>query len=256
MSRAARALGLAALLLAAAGAVNAKVVKTKRTANAANEIVVGNRIEFEDHEYEVPVLVEWSPTKKLELSAEIAYARVELDDGSRIGGLKDLEVAAVYELMPERRNRPSFALELDVKVPTAANDELGTGKPDFTLGAILSKEYVHWDAQVAVAYTFVGSPADEPLSNSYELALAAEWHPTSKLDVFAEVVASDGGSSRGGFGLGGNTSSAGGGFETELTVGMAQHLTRHFKLEEGASYTSDGSIVWVLGWEYDFGSGN
>jgi Putative MetA-pathway of phenol degradation len=256
MSRASHVVGMTLLLVGASSVATARVVKTKRPVNEAKEVVIGSRIELEDHEFELPLLLEWSPTKKLELSAEIAYARVELDDGRRIGGFKDLEVAAVYELVAARRDRPSFAIELDIKVPTAANSELGTGKPDFTIGGILSREYLHWDAQLAAGYTFVGSPTGERLSNSYELALGGEWHPKPRLDAFAEVVVSNGGSSKGGFGLGGNIPSTDGGFEAELTVGVAERLTPHFKLEQGLTYSSGSTLLFVLGWEYDFGTGD
>jgi hypothetical protein len=247
------ALVIAVSCLLTSGAVSAKVVKTKRTAHTANEVVVGSRIEVENQEYSLPVLIEWSPTKRLELSAEVAYGRVELD-GSRVGGLQDLELAAVYELVSERRSRPSLSLEFGVKLPTASNSDLGTGKADYTLGAVLSKDFLRWDGQLAASYTFVGSPADENLSNVYEVAASAEWHPSERLDVFGEIVASHGGSGRGGFGIGGPTAIEGAGFETELTVGVAENLTSRFKLEQGVTFSSSSSIVYVLGWEYNFGS--
>jgi hypothetical protein len=248
-----------ALLVLVSATANAKIVKTKKAPGAARDIVVGSRIEFETHEFDVPILVEWNPSNKLELSAEYTYGRVELDNGTRVQGFRDLELGAVYEVLPQRRNRPSLALELDVKVPTTKNIELGTGKTDVALGVILSKDYVKWELQAGANYTFVGNPAGVKLSDVYEVSVAGEWHPRERLDVLAEVVASDGGAvggtGRTGFGLGGTQAAlnSSGGFESEVTVGVAEHVTRRFKLEQGVSYTSDGTILYLLGWEYDFG---
>jgi Putative MetA-pathway of phenol degradation len=255
MKRAGAVLGLAALLLAS-GAANARVVKAKRTAKVAHEVVIGSRFELEDHEYELPVLLEWSPNKRLELSAEYAYARIDLDSGERVGGFKDLDLGAVYELLPARRERPGLALSLDVKVPTAGNRDFGTGKPDFGIGFVLTREYVHFEAQVAASYTFVGSPKNDPLTNGYELSASVEWHPTTRVDIFGEVVASHGGST--GFGVGGTSpaNTPGSNTETEFTVGIAEHLGPHFKLEQGVSHATTTSILYIVGWEYDFGFGN
>jgi hypothetical protein len=255
MNRALGMLGLSALLLAS-GAAHARVVKAKRTAKVAHEVVIGSRFELEDHEYEVPVLIEWSPNTRLELSAEYAYARIDLDNGGRLGGFKDLDLGAVYELLPARRDRPSLALQLDVKVPTAGNREFGTGKPDFGIGFVLTREYLNFEAQLGASYTFVGSPKNDPQSNGYELSASVEWHPTARMDVFGEVVGSHGGST--GFGVGGTSpaNAPGTSTETEITVGIAEHLTPHFKLEQGVSHATTTSILYIVGWEYDFGFGN
>jgi hypothetical protein len=251
MSRVLVAVGVVFFLLASATA-EARVVKSKRNAKVANEVVIGSRIEMEDHEYEVPVLIEWSPSSRLELSMEYAYGKIETDSGERVSGFKDLDLAAVYELVQERRDRPALALELTAKVPTAGNIALGTGKADFGVGLTLSREFVKWDAQLGVEYTFIGSPAGTRLSNTYEISAEAEYHPSSFLDVFGEVVVAHGGNSSG-FGIGGPTPSAssGNGFEFEFTAGAAQHLTSRLKLEEGITYS--GGIVFVLGCEYNFG---
>ena len=44
-----------------------------------------------------------------------------------------------------RRHRPGLAAEGIVKWPTAKHDEIGTGKTDYSLGAVVSKEFVHVD---------------------------------------------------------------------------------------------------------------
>ena len=252
------AVGPAILALLTAGPASARVLKSKKPATKARELVIGSRLEFESSDVDVPVLLEWSPNKRLQLIAEPTYAQVQLDDGSKARGFKDLELSGVYEFLPQRRSRPSFAIELDFKLPTSSNRQLSTGKSDIGIGLVAVRDFVHWDFEASGVYTFVGSPSGQRLSNVYELSLSAERRMGPRLDVFGEIVGSGGGAlggnSRNGFGLGGLQSAVaeGGGTEGEITFGVAEHLTRHLKLEQGATYKSDGTVLAILGWEYNF----
>ncbi len=251
-----------ALLLAlTAMDTDAKIVRSKSKNRPSREITVSNRIEHEPGETVVPFLVEWSPTDKLALSLEPSYASVTLDNGAKVSGMQDLDLGAVYEIARETRRRPSIALEFDVKLPTASNLELGTKKTDFSLGVVFGKEYVHHDLEASAVYTFVGSPPGVKQQNVFELSVSGEWRVSPRIDLLGELVGSSGGSlggnSRTGFGLGGVQSAltVGSGTEVEGTLGIAEHFGRHFKLEQGVTGKSDGTIILVAGWEYDFGSG-
>ena len=239
----------------------AKIVRTKSKSVATRQVTVSNRVEHETGETVVPLLLEWSPTDKLALSLEASYAAVTLDSGRKVSGLQDIDVGAVYEIARETRRRPSVALELDLKLPTASNPELGTKKTDVSFGVVLAKEYLHHDLEASALYTFVGSPPGVKVKNVFELAVSGEWHVSPRIDLIGEIVGSAGGSlggnSRTGFGLGGVQSALtlGSGSEVELTVGIAEHFGRHFKLEQGVTGKSDGTIILVVGWEYDFWGG-
>jgi Putative MetA-pathway of phenol degradation len=253
---------LTMLALCLAGPAAARVVKSKKPATKARELIVGSRLEFEASDFDAPVLVEWSPSKRLQLIAEPSYAKVQLDNGSTARGFKDLELSGVYEFLPQRRNRPSLALELDLKLPTSSNRQLGTGKSDVGIGLIAVRDFVHWDFEAAGVYTFVGSPTGQKLSNVYEISLSGERHLGRRLDVYGEIVGSGGGAfggnARNGFGLGGLQAAVaeGGGTEGEFTLGVAEHLTQHLKLEQGLTYKSDGTALAILGWEYNFAAGD
>ena len=251
-----------ALLLALAPLTgDAKIVRTKSKNRLSREITVSNRIEHETGETVVPFLFEWSPTDKLALSLEPSYASITLDNGAKVSGMQDLDAGMVYEIARETRRRPSVALEFDVKLPTASNPELGTKKTDFSLGVVLGKEYVHHDLEASAVYTFVGSPPGVKQQNVFELSVSGEWHVSPRIDLVGELVGSSGGSlggnSRTGFGLGGIQSAltVGSGTEIEATLGIAEHFGKHFKLEQGITGKSDGTIILVVGWEYDVGSG-
>lgn len=256
----------AALVLAAAPA-GAVIYKTTRPAQYKElTLTVGSGFEYEsdgeEAEYGFPVFVEYGFTKLLKASVEPSYILVRKKNGGSISGMGDLETALTCEFPTERRYRPGLALVGMVKWPTAPAGDLGTGRVDYSLGAIVSKEFVQFDLDLNAIYTFVGSPEGVQLENTFEASLAAEWHLSSVVDIGVEAVTSagTGGYSHGQAGsLSGLANLGGpeqGQTESEGTLGIAEHLGDHLKLEEGIVLKSDGSWQVVFGWEFDFGEGN
>lgn len=260
------ACGLAAAILAALAApAAAKILKTRRPGQyRALALNVGSGFEFESDsersEYGFPFLVEYGVTKLLKVSVEPSYVLIRKKKGGSIDGLGDLETTLTYEFPTERRYRPGLALEGVVKWPTAHARELGTGETDYSIGAIVSKEFVPFDMDLNGVYTFVGSPPGVRLENTLGASLAIEWHLTPALDIEAEVVTAFGaGGFRGQPGTLGGFANLGGAVqgqsESEGTLGFAEHLSEWLKLEEGLILKSDGSWQAVAAWEYDFGGG-
>jgi len=258
-ARASRALACLAVLigsLLAASPASARILKTIRPKQLSreHEITLGSGIEYEGDEYGLPFLFEYGFTPKLKLTVEPSYVSVKDINENTHTGMGDLETTLTYELVTERRYRPAFALEAIVKWPTAPKGELGTGEADSSIGAILSKEFVRFDLDFNVLYTRVGSPPGVHLSNTLETSLAVEWHPTPHVDIEAEIVyASGSGVIRGQPGtIVGLGASDLGGSETEATLGIAEHLSDRFKLEEGVVITSDSQQL-IFAWEWEFG---
>ena len=257
-------LALASLLVAAPA--SAKILKTKRPGEYRElALTLGSGFEYEtdseESEYGFPFLVEYGFTKILKLSLEPSYVLVSKKHGDSIKGPGDLETTLTCEFPTERRYRPGLALEGVVKWPTARRGDLGTGEADYSLGAIVSKEFVRFDLDLNAVYTFIGDPPGIRLKNTFEASLAGEWHLTPVLDIEAEVVTSAGAGGRfvgqpgtlGGFGnIGGPEQ---GQSESEFTLGLAERLGSRFKLEEGMILKTGGSWQTVVGWEFDFGEG-
>jgi len=253
-------------LVTAAAPAGATIFKTKRPGQYRPlALVVGSGLEYEtdgeETEYGFPFLVEYGFTSMLKLSVEPSYVVVRKKAGGSIRGLGDLETTVTCEFPTERRYRPGLALEGVIKWPTAKRGDLGTGKADYTVGLIISKELVPVDLDFNAIYTFVGDPSGVQLENTFEASLAAEWTLTTVLDLEAEVVTSFGAGGR--FhgvpgSLGGLANLGGpeqGQSESEGTLGLAEHLSDRLKLEEGMILKSDGSWQAVVGWEFDFGEG-
>jgi hypothetical protein len=253
-------------LLGAATPAAAKILKTRRPDEYRElALTLGSGFEYEtdseESEYGFPFLAEYGFTKELKLSVEPSLVLLRKKQGGSTGGMGDLETAITCEFPTERRYRPCLALEGVIKWPTARRGDLGTGKTDFSIGAIVSKELVPVDLELNGVYTFIGRPPGVPLQNTFEVSAAAEWHLTPGLDVEVEMVTSAGAGGRfhrplgglGGFGnIGGPEQ---GQSESEGTLGLAEKLTERFKLEEGLVLKSGGSFQLVIGWEYDFGEG-
>jgi hypothetical protein len=245
---------------------SARILKTRMPGQYQElALTVGSGFEYEtdgeESEYGFPFLVEYGFTKILKLSIEPSYTLVRKKAGGSLHGPGDLETTITCEFPTERRYRPGLSLEGTVKWPTAPRGDLGTGKSDYSLGAIVSKEFVQFDLDLEGLYTFVGDPPGVHLQNTLETSLAAEWHLTPSLDLEGEAVTAIGAGGRfhgtpgslSGFGnIGGPEQ---GQSESEFTLGLAERLTSRFKLEEGAILKSGGSWQSVVAWEFDFGEG-
>ena len=263
-----RTLAICLVILAgtacAAAPARARILKTRNPNQYKPlELTVGSAFEFEtdpeESEYGFPFLVEYGFTKMLKLSVEPSYVMIRKKQGGSISGPGDLETTLTCEFPTERRNRPALALEALVKWPTARRGELGTGQRDYSIGAIVSKEFVRFDLDFNAVYVFTGSPPGVPLKNVFESSVATEWHLTPTLDVLAEAVTSLGAGGRlhgtpgtlGGFAnIGGPEQ---GQRESEITLGLAEHLSERLKLEQGAILKTGGSVQFVFGWEFAFG---
>jgi hypothetical protein len=257
---------LATGLLLAASPAGAVIFKTTRPGQYKElSLTVGSGFEYEtdgeESEYGFPLFVEYGLTGNLDVTVEPVYTVVRKKDGESINAFGDLETALIYEFPTERRYRPAIALEGLVKWPTAPAGDLGTGKPDYSFGLIISKELPQCDLDLNAVYTVIGEPAGVRLKNTFEASFAAEWHLSYVLDIGFEVVAA--------FGAGGAFYAVPGSLDTfaniggpeqgqtesEATLGFAEHLGDKFKLEEGMVLKSDGSWQLVTAWEFDFGEG-
>lgn len=248
------ALVLGALLMGGALPAEARIVRTRSAGDGEQELVVGAAFEYARDEYALPLLIEWGITERLKLALEPGgYGAVRDDDGELVQGFRESDAAAIWELREADDDRIGVALELAVKLPTETNEELGNGEYDFTLGLVLGREIGSGDLELNLSYTRVGDPPDEQLDNVLEASLAGEWRVAQRVDFIAEIaVASGGGGRDSGFG-GGFDGSQGSGTEGELTLGLAQRLTRHLKIEQGVTFDSGGEWQLLLAFEWQRG---
>src|SRR5207245_624852 len=80
-------------------------------------------------------------------------------------GLGDLEITPSYMIVEEKKDFPAIVLAFKVKVPTATNRDIGTGKFDYNPFIIVGKTWGPWVLNFNLGYNFITSPKDEPLRN-------------------------------------------------------------------------------------------
>ena len=269
-ARAAGVLGCMLLVLGLAAGTTpaaARILKTRRPRENSKPLALtmGSGFEYEtdgeESEYGFPFLAEYGLTDWLKLGAEPSWIFIRRKAGGQVSSPGDLETTLTFDLPTERRYRPGLAFESVIKWPTARSRDLGTGKTDYSFGAILSKEFVRFDLDANAIYTVVGNPEGLSLNNTFEASLASEWHLRPGLALEGEFVTAmgSGGRFRGHSGsLGGFANIGGpeqGQSESEFTLGLAESRSEFLKFEQGVIMKSGGSWQFVIAWEYDFAGG-
>ena len=138
----------------------------------------------------VPFIVEYGISDRVELAVEpVPYTAIFPEGGVRARGVGDLEGTLSVRLRNESISVPAIAFAAEVKVPTAKNALIGTGRADYTGWAIASKQFGRFDTHANVAYTLTGSPRGPKLNNPWTGALAGVYRPNAAYELFAETMA-------------------------------------------------------------------
>ena len=128
-----------------------------------------------------------------------------------------------------------------MKIPTATNDRIGSGKTDVTLYLIASKLLGRWDTHLNVGYAFIGAPAGTQVNNTQTFAIAEEFRLNQRWTLVGEVFGNtaalpEGGESGTGSGESSITPEIGG----AETVGSL-----------GVRFLDSPRRIWTLGLSYD-----
>ena len=137
----------------------------------------------------------------------------------------------------------------EVKIPTARNQLIGTGKTDVAAYLTESKRRGPLDIHAHVSYTFVGQPAGVQLGNIFGFGVAAIYPAARQFDIFGEVL-SNTASTPGGEGSGPPgapvVQEAAGG-ELVGTLGTSWHVKPGLSLYLSASRDNIGAVLWRTG---------
>ena len=96
-------------------------------------------------------------SEQLKLNIEPNFVQIvaKSKDARTVGGLGDLETSVEYEFLRERRYRPALGVQGLIKWPTATDPDLGTPGHGYSLGLIATKDFVYFNADINLLYTFV-----------------------------------------------------------------------------------------------------
>ncbi len=226
---------LTAILLSGfATAVRADLVLETETAELGNkgDWLFSQAVQFErdrdgGHTQFTLNQYEYAVSDRGEILVEPFFYEWDQPKGEKhFSGVGDLEITPSYMVVLEKEYVPAVVLAFKLKVPTATNRDIGTGKFDYQPYIILGKKIGPWIFNMNLDYNFVTSPKDEPLKNQFIYDFSVERQMTKKWSVFAEIF--------------GNTSPAEGEKSTFAgAIATEYHFTPHFNAFVSVGYDSD-----------------
>jgi hypothetical protein len=236
----------AGLLLALAGASRLQAQDPLETETArflkqgAGKII--NTFEYQHSsdgtELSALLELEFGILDNLELAIEpVVYASIRPKTGPRATGSGDTEITLSYRFLEEASPYPALAVAAEVKLPTTQNMLIGTGKTDYNITFIASKQIGDFDLHANIGYSFLGSPAGTSLDNIFNFAVAAVYHINETWDLAAEVL--------------GNTSSGGGSENSNVTVTTPEAAGGELSIFMGGRWHINPAAVLSTGVGYD-----
>lgn len=225
---------------------------------------IGTGLEFqtssEGTESALPLAIEYGLSKKITLLIEpVIFTSILPKEGPHAKGIGDLEITLFYQLFAEENVWPSISISGEIKIPTAKNTLIGTGKTDYTPFLIMSKTSGKFYTSLNLSYTFLGKPPGVVATDLFNYALGTIFNASPKSILFAEVY--------------GNTSAIGGaetpegtivsnpnintqeisGGETVGAIGYGYYLKKELLVSLGVNYDNNNTVLFRPGIEWKFG---
>ena len=244
--------------------VQAQVLETEESKPLLpKQFEIGTGLEFqtspEGQEIALPLAIEYGISKKFTLLVEpVGFTQIRPKIGKGTKGIGDLELTLFYQVVAEKRNLPAISVSEEIKIPTAHDSLIGTGKTDFTTFIIASKTTRKFFTSLNLSYTFLGKPDNVIASNLFNYSIGTIYTLSNKSILFAELY--------------GNTSAFGGtdvpegitttapaktqelsGGEIIVATGYGYHLKNDLLLSFGISYDNNNAILFRPGIEWKFG---
>jgi len=205
------------------------------------------QISSQGSEMALPVALEYGLLDNLELLLEpVLYTAILPKAGANHVGLGDLEATLNWRCLDEGSRLPAFALAAEVKLPTAKDSLIGTGKADYTGYLVATKAFGPVQLHGNVGYTFQGSPKGTSLSNLISFAFAVDHAGTGRWQWMAEVLGNSPIGSGATVAENPVVPEAAGG-ELVGTVGVRYFFLRNLALAFGASYDNSQALQLAPG---------
>lgn len=227
---------------AAAQEVETETARTLRQGMVKGGGGVEYQVSSDGTELALPLIVEGGLTDRLELVVEpVAFTRIHPSAGASATGLGDLEITLVGLAFHERAWLPAVALAAEIKLPTAGNTAIGTGKTDVAGYLILSKRLGALDVHLNASYTVVGKPDNAmTINNVFGFAAAAKYY-LDRFELFAEVFGNTAASGDGENGSGGTAELAQG--ELVGAIGAGYRLGDSVLIHLGVSLDNNAAVM-------------
>ena len=136
----------------------------------------GKRLDSREREHTLPAIgVAYGVYPEVEIG--MTLRRVDRHGAeSHSHGFEDLHLTTKYRLIEESPSLPAFAVDLDIKLPTAnRSKDLSTGKSDQSFRISFTKNLYSFAAHLNLGYALVQSPSGDKLKNRIHGGAATEW---------------------------------------------------------------------------------
>ncbi len=226
---------------------------------------IGTGVEFqtseEGTETAIPLAFEFGISKKLSLLIEpVVFTSINPKNNPNARGIGDLEISLFYQIVSENKVMPSISIAGEVKIPTANNRMIGTGKTDYTPFIIASKTTGPFFSSINIGYTFVGKPDGVDAADLFNYSAGTIFTVSPKSILYAEVY--------------GNTSAFGGegdksdgsdnittnenkselsGNEIVGVAGLGYYIKPNLLISLGVSYDNNNAVLIHPGIQWKFG---
>jgi hypothetical protein len=148
--------------------------------------------------------LQYAPVDRVQLLLEpVLWEWDQPKDGENVDGVGDTDFTVAYQVIEDEDAWPALVFAGKVKIPTADNREIGTGKADYSAIVILGKEFGELDLNLELEYATYGDDTDDQCLYSF----SADYGLTENFSVYAEVFGEtapsddEGGSNAAGVGI-------------------------------------------------------
>lgn len=143
----------------------------------------------EGNELDLGANLDFGVINNFDIQIWVPYVFLKPDIGKKENGLSDVEVVGKYLILNGNKTLPTLAVKATVKLPTGESKKgLGSGKTDYGLMLIATKEIGGVTLHINLGYTFVGKGKGEDLNNVLTYSLASELPMTEKLKLVGEII--------------------------------------------------------------------
>ena len=135
-------------------------------------------------ETDLSVYTSYGLTNNWDIAVTVPYQFLNDSSTGEVNGFSDIVAETKYRLWNESKFWPSFALYCDLKTDSANDDKsLGTGKKDYTLNSIFTKNIENNVFDLNLGYIFVGGKADDIFFYSFDFGRDL----TDKISICSEI---------------------------------------------------------------------
>jgi hypothetical protein len=140
-----------------------------------------------DKEFTPSATLTYGLFERMDLGVGAAWLFFNPAEGERQQGFADTVLKVKYRFLDDQSWMPAFAVSGTVKIPTASESKgLGSGKPDFSINGILTKNLSkRWAVYLNGGYTFIG---EHGVNNEWSYALAGQFALSDKWALVGEIA--------------------------------------------------------------------